>query len=71
MSYLLALDQGKPLAPAIIWQDRRAADWCNQLIQNNQIQLIQDKTGLRIDPYFSAGARGLPVRLSHTTVVSR
>lgn len=46
---------GKPLAPAIIWQDRRAADWCNQLIQNNQIQLIQDKTGLRIDPYFSAG----------------
>ena len=46
---------GKPLAPAIIWQDRRAADWCNQLIQKNQIQLIQDKTGLRIDPYFSAG----------------
>lgn len=46
---------GKPLAPAIIWQDRRAADWCHQLIQNNQMQLIQQKTGLRIDPYFSAG----------------
>lgn len=46
---------GKPLAPAIIWQDRRAADWCHQLIQNNQMQLIQEKTGLRIDPYFSAG----------------
>ena len=24
---------GQPLAPAIIWQDRRAADWCNQLLQ--------------------------------------
>ena len=46
---------GKPLAPAIIWQDRRAADWCHHLIQNNQMQLIQQKTGLRIDPYFSAG----------------
>ncbi|MCA4798337.1 glycerol kinase GlpK [Acinetobacter towneri] len=46
---------GKPLAPAIIWQDRRAADWCHHLIQNNQMQLIKEKTGLRIDPYFSAG----------------
>lgn len=46
---------GKPLAPAIIWQDRRATDWCNQLIQNNLQDKIQQLTGLRIDPYFSAG----------------
>ena len=46
---------GKPLAPAIIWQDRRATDWCNQLIQNNFQDKIQQLTGLRIDPYFSAG----------------
>lgn len=46
---------GKPLAPAIIWQDRRAADWCNQLIQHGQMDQVQQKTGLRIDPYFSAG----------------
>ncbi|MDY6451451.1 glycerol kinase GlpK [Acinetobacter faecalis] len=46
---------GKPLAPAIIWQDRRATDWCNHLIQKDLNQLIQTKTGLRIDPYFSAG----------------
>ena len=46
---------GKPLAPAIIWQDRRAATWCNQLIQNQLSHKIQHKTGLRIDPYFSAG----------------
>lgn len=46
---------GKPLAPAIIWQDRRATDWCNQLTKKDLNQLIQSKTGLRIDPYFSAG----------------
>ncbi|WP_296277887.1 glycerol kinase GlpK [uncultured Acinetobacter sp.] len=46
---------GCPLAPAIIWQDRRATDWCNQLIQNNLANKIHQKTGLRIDPYFSAG----------------
>lgn len=46
---------GKPLAPAIIWQDRRAADWCNQLIQQGLHNSIHKKTGLRIDPYFSAG----------------
>jgi glycerol kinase len=46
---------GKPLAPAIIWQDRRASDWCNRLIQQNLQETIKQKTGLRIDPYFSAG----------------
>ncbi|WP_089603906.1 glycerol kinase GlpK [Acinetobacter piscicola] len=46
---------GRPLAPAIIWQDRRATDWCNQLIQNDYAAKIHKKTGLRIDPYFSAG----------------
>lgn len=45
----------KPLAPAIIWQDRRATEWCNQLTQQNLLDKIQHKTGLRIDPYFSAG----------------
>lgn len=46
---------GKALAPAIIWQDRRAAQWCNTLIENGMLSKIQKKTGLRIDPYFSAG----------------
>ena len=46
---------GTPLAPAIIWQDRRAAEWCNSLLQNNKMNKIHKKTGLRIDPYFSAG----------------
>lgn len=46
---------GKPLAPAIVWQDRRATEWCNQLLQKNLQNKIQQKTGLLIDPYFSAG----------------
>ncbi|NNH37983.1 glycerol kinase GlpK [Acinetobacter terrae] len=45
----------QPFAPAIIWQDRRATEWCNQLTQQNLQDKIQHKTGLRIDPYFSAG----------------
>lgn len=46
---------GKPLAPAIVWQDRRTSDWCNRLIDQGLMSKIQQKTGLRIDPYFSAG----------------
>ena len=46
---------GKPLAPAIVWQDRRATNWCNQLIQQNLQTQIHNTTGLRVDPYFSAG----------------
>lgn len=56
---------GKPLAPAIIWQDRRTTSWCERLHKDSQQSetenepqdmqtLIQSVTGLRIDPYFSA-----------------
>ena len=46
---------GRPLAPAIVWQDRRAAAWCNRLVQQGHLNQIHQSTGLRIDPYFSAG----------------
>lgn len=46
---------GIPLAPAIVWQDRRATEWCDQLTKRNLLATIHKKTGLRIDPYFSAG----------------
>lgn len=46
---------GHPLSPAIIWQDRRATAWCNQLVLNQLQEKIHRKTGLRVDPYFSAG----------------
>lgn len=47
---------GQALAPAIIWQDRRTAEYCNDLaIKDDQLsQQIQSITGLRLDPYFSA-----------------
>ena len=47
---------GKPLAPAIIWQDRRSASYCEALAADNEniAADIQRITGLRLDPYFSA-----------------
>jgi glycerol kinase len=45
---------GKAIHPAIVWQDRRTADVCDKLRGENREQLVQAKTGLRLDPYFSA-----------------
>ncbi|MEO5606260.1 MAG: FGGY family carbohydrate kinase, partial [Polaromonas sp.] len=45
---------GQPLHPAIVWQDRRAEATCAQLREQGLAGLIQDKTGLLIDAYFSA-----------------
>ncbi len=45
---------GKPVYNAIVWQCQRGADICNNLKNNGYERLIQSKTGLIIDPYFSA-----------------
>ncbi|MFN5189451.1 MAG: glycerol kinase GlpK [Chitinophagia bacterium] len=45
---------GMPIYNAIVWQDRRTADFCNQLKQEGKQVFIQEKTGLIIDAYFSA-----------------
>ncbi|WP_413520063.1 glycerol kinase GlpK [Psychrobacter glacincola] len=59
---------GKPLAPAIIWQDRRTASYCEALAAESATSMVNDDngtqedmasavqriTGLRLDPYFSA-----------------
>ena len=45
---------GAPMARAIVWQDRRTADFCQQLVAAGHGELIRRKTGLEIDPYFSA-----------------
>jgi glycerol kinase len=42
-----------PLAHAIVWQDRRTADICEDLIKRGLENKFQDETGLLIDPYFS------------------
>jgi len=44
---------GKPIYNAIVWQDRRTADLCDELKRSGGEALIQHKTGLRADPYFS------------------
>jgi glycerol kinase len=44
---------GEPLHNAIVWQDRRTADFCSQLKRDNVESLIRERTGLVIDPYFS------------------
>jgi len=45
---------GIPVYPAIVWQDRRTHLYCQSLIQDGLSHLIHQKTGLIIDPYFSA-----------------
>ena len=44
---------GKPVFNAIVWQDRRTADFCKELIKKGKDKVILDKTGLVIDAYFS------------------
>ena len=45
---------GKPVYNAIVWQDRRTADFCDQLKSEGRSQMVLEKTGLIIDSYFSA-----------------
>lgn len=44
---------GEPLHNAIVWQDRRTADRCAALRAAGHEAMVQDKTGLLLDPYFS------------------
>ncbi len=45
---------GEPIYKAIVWQSRQTNGLCQQLKENGHEQMITDKTGLIIDPYFSA-----------------
>ena len=44
---------GKPVCPAIVWQCRRTAEYCDSLVCDGLTDMIREKTGLVIDPYFS------------------
>ncbi|MGH8262238.1 MAG: glycerol kinase GlpK [Steroidobacteraceae bacterium] len=46
---------GQTLYPAIVWQDRRTAGLCSELIEQGAEGAINARTGLVLDPYFSAG----------------
>ena len=45
---------GEPIYRAIVWQDRRTADYCAELKAQGHEAMVVNKTGLLIDPYFSA-----------------
>lgn len=45
---------GRPLARAIVWQDRRTAGRCEELRSEGHEPLVRERTGLLLDPYFSA-----------------
>jgi len=47
-------ESGKPVYNAIVWQDRRGAPLCKKLAEDGAEETIRRKTGLLIDPYFSA-----------------
>jgi len=49
---------GRPLAPAIVWQDRRTAESCTILKNSGEEPVVQAKTGLLLDPYFSGSKIG-------------
>jgi glycerol kinase len=47
-------DDGTILAPAIVWQDRRTATFCDELARAGHAADVRARTGLTLDPYFSA-----------------
>tara|TARA_Y100000385_G_scaffold2785_1_gene3000 strand:+ start:93 stop:1553 length:1461 start_codon:yes stop_codon:yes gene_type:complete len=49
-----SVETGEPVYPAIIWQDRRTHELCKLLKEKGHEEMVRAKTGLVIDPYFSA-----------------
>ena len=47
-------ETGRPIHPAIVWQDRRTAAQCDLLDKSGVGEEVSSKTGLVLDPYFSA-----------------
>jgi len=47
-------DTGRPIHRAIVWQDRRTAARCHELARQRKAGLVRERTGLVLDPYFSA-----------------
>jgi glycerol kinase len=47
-------DSGRPLHRALVWQDRRTAARCAELREQGHLDLVRERTGLVLDPYFSA-----------------
>ena len=68
---VIAVDaQGRPLAPALMWQDKRAVALCDDLRATLNEARVYQRTGLRVDPYFSL-ARILWLRRHQPRVFDR
>jgi glycerol kinase len=52
--FALDLERGTPIGPGIVWQDRRTAPRCLELAEQGHGDLVHARTGLVLDPYFSA-----------------
>jgi glycerol kinase len=50
----LDLEDGRILAPAIVWQDRRTSVMCEAMVSGGHLEFVRQATGLTLDPYFSA-----------------
>jgi glycerol kinase len=61
---LVAFDRatGRPLHRAIVWQDRRTADICARLEGDGHLPVVRERTGLVLDPYFTATKIGWLLR---------
>ena len=75
------IDTDEPIYNAIVWQDRRTAEYCDKLKAQGLVDRIREKTGLIIDAYFSGtkikwildnvpGAREAPRRASSASATS-
>lgn len=53
-TFVLWDKSGKPLSPAVVWACKRSIEICQRLINEGHNDIIRQKTGLIIDPYFSA-----------------
>ncbi len=49
-----SLETGEPLGPAISWEDRRTTALCDKLARDGVDALVRERTGIHLDPYFSA-----------------
>ena len=53
---------GRPLHRAIVWQDRRTAERCDELRAEGHLPVVRERTGLVLDPYFSRHQDGVAAR---------
>ncbi len=58
----------QPLHRAIVWQDRRTTQRCNELVEAGHLDLVRSTSGLVLDPYFSASKLDWLIRNGHITV---